>query len=122
MPVDGGIAPEQAVSADNAGLDGFAGRHDRQQRDHATQRKVDVINRSALLMEYDIRLQLLWHEPRLNAFEFVSRKLAQNAVLYDVLRLHMPASVAPSAGQRPRHGYRTRRIAPAAETYGSEVR
>src|SRR2546429_302118 len=28
----------------------------------------------------------------------------------------MPASVAPSAGQRPRHGYETRRIAPAAET------
>jgi hypothetical protein len=29
----------------------------------------------------------------------------------------MPVSVAPSAGQRPRHGNRTRRIAPAAETY-----
>jgi hypothetical protein len=30
----------------------------------------------------------------------------------------MPASVAPSVGQRPRHGNWTRRIAPAAETYG----
>jgi hypothetical protein len=29
----------------------------------------------------------------------------------------MPASVAPSVGQRPRHGNRTRRIAPATETY-----
>jgi hypothetical protein len=28
----------------------------------------------------------------------------------------MPASVAPSVGQRPRHRYQTRRIAPAAET------
>src|SRR3954468_19707340 len=27
-----------------------------------------------------------------------------------------PASVAPSVGQRPRHRYQTRRIAPAAET------
>jgi hypothetical protein len=30
--------------------------------------------------------------------------------------MHMPASVAPSVGQRPRHRYQTRRIAPAAET------
>jgi hypothetical protein len=44
-----------------------------------------VINRGTLLMEYDIRLKLLRHEPRLDAFEFVSRKLPQNAVLYDVL-------------------------------------
>jgi len=85
MSIDRGIAPEQAVSADNAGLDGFAGLHDRKQRNHATQRKVDVINRGTLLMEYDIRLKLLRHEPRLDAFEFVSRKLPQNAVLYDVL-------------------------------------
>src|SRR5439155_21701286 len=67
------------------------------------------------------KLELHWDEPRLDAFEFVSRKLPQNAVLYDVLGLHMPASVAPSAGQRPRHGNRTRRIAPAAETYTRQL-
>jgi hypothetical protein len=44
-------------------------------------------------------------------------ELPQNAVRYEVLNLHMPASVAPSVGQRPRHGYWTRRIAPAAETF-----
>jgi hypothetical protein len=36
-------------------------------------------------MEHDVRLKLHQGEPRLNAFEFVSRKLAQNAVFYEVL-------------------------------------
>ena len=36
-------------------------------------------------MEHDVRLKLHQVEPRLNAFELVSRKLAQNAVFYEVL-------------------------------------
>src|SRR5207247_3555390 len=81
-----------------------------------------VINKDEVFGTHNgIRLELHWDEPRLDAFEFVSRKLPQNAVLYDVLGLHMPASVAPSAGQRPRHGNRTRRIAPAAETYTRQL-
>jgi len=38
-----------------------------------------------LTLEHGIRPKLDRHEPRLNAFELVSRKLPQNAVLYDVL-------------------------------------
>jgi len=54
MPVDVGVASEQAVSADNAGFNLLAGLHDREQRDHATQRKADMINRVALLLKHDI--------------------------------------------------------------------
>jgi hypothetical protein len=104
MPVDVGVASEQAVSADNAGFNLLARLHDREQRDHATQRKADVFNCVALLLEHGVRPKLHRREPGLDAFEFVSRKLAQNAVLYEVFCLHMPASVAPSVGQRPRHG------------------
>jgi hypothetical protein len=85
MSVDGSVASEHALSADNAGFNCLTRLHDRKQGNHATQRKVDLINRSALLVKYGIRLKLLWDEPRLDAFEFVSRKLPQNAVLYDVL-------------------------------------
>src|SRR5438874_6664815 len=120
-PLMAASPPEHTLGPDNAGLNGVAGLHDREQRDHAAQRKIDVINLGALLVKHGIRLELHWDEPRLDAFEFVSRKLPQNAVLYDVLGLHMPASVAPSAGQRPRHGNRTRRIAPAAETYTRQL-
>jgi hypothetical protein len=44
-----------------------------------------VINGGALLVKHGIRLKLLGNEPRLDAFEFVSRKLPQDTVLYDVL-------------------------------------
>ena len=77
--------PEHTLGPDNAGLNGVAGLHDREQRDHAAQRKVDMIDGGALLVEHGIRTKLRRHEPGLDAFEFVSRKLPQNAVLYDVL-------------------------------------
>src|SRR5262245_36003875 len=85
MSVDGGVASEHALSADNAGFNRLTRLHDREQRNHAAQRKIDVINGGALLVKHDIRLELPGDEPRLDAFEFVSRKLPQNAVLYDVL-------------------------------------
>jgi len=100
MSIDGGVAPEQALRADNAGFNCFAGLHDRKQRNHATQGKVDAINGGALLVEHDVRAKLHRREPRLHSLEFVGRKLPQNAVLYDVLSVHMPASVALSVGQR----------------------
>src|SRR5262245_4070680 len=85
MSVDGGVASEHALSADNAGFNRLTRLHDRKQRNHAAQRKIDVINGGALLVKHGIRLELLGNEPRLDAFEFVSRKLPQNTVLYDVL-------------------------------------
>ena len=121
MSIDGSVAPEQALSADNAGFNCFAGLHDRKQRNHATQGKVDAINGGALFVEHDVRAKLHRREPSFDGFEFVNRKLPQNTVLYDVLWLHMPASVAPSVGQRPRHGNWTRRITPAAGTYAPEL-
>jgi hypothetical protein len=85
MSVNGGVAPEQALSADNAGFNCLARLHDGKHRDHATQRKVDAMNCSALLLEHGTRPKLHRHEPRLDAFVLVSRKLPQNSVLYDVL-------------------------------------
>jgi hypothetical protein len=49
MPVDGGVASEQAFAADDPRFNRFAVLHDRQQRDHAAQGKVDLINHRALL-------------------------------------------------------------------------
>src|SRR5262249_49067206 len=117
MSIDGSIASNQAVGANNASFDLLARLHDRKQRDHAAQRKIDPLDWLPRLVQHDTRSKVHQAEPRLHALEFVSRKLPQNAVLYDVLGLHMPASVAPSVGQRPRHGSRTRRIAPAVETW-----
>src|SRR5262245_29580329 len=104
MSVDGGVASEQALGADDARFNRFAGLHDRQQRDHAAQRKIDQIDLDALLDEQGVRRKLDPRKPRQYALELVIRKLPQDAVLYDVLGWHMLASVAPSAGQRPRHG------------------
>src|SRR6516225_3268958 len=94
---------DQAIGPNNASFDGLARLHDRKQRDHAAQWKIDALDRLPRLVQHDTRSKVHQAEPRLHALEFVSRKLPQNAVLYDVLGLHMPASVAPSVGQRPRH-------------------
>jgi hypothetical protein len=79
-----GIPSQHALRADNARFDRFAGLHDCQQRDHAAQRKVDMIDRGALLVEHGVRPKLQRRQPWLDASELVSRKLAQDAVLYDV--------------------------------------
>jgi hypothetical protein len=94
MPVDGGIASQHALRADNTRFNHFAGLHDRQQRDHAAQRKVDMVDRATLLVEHGVRPKLHHRQPRLDATELVSRKLAQDAVLYDVLC----SSLAPFGG------------------------
>jgi hypothetical protein len=85
MAIDGGVTPDQAISAHNAGLDGLAGLHGRKQRDHAAKRKIHPLDRLSGLVQDGTRLQLDRSEPRLHALEFVSPKLPQNAVLYDVL-------------------------------------
>src|SRR5438128_592802 len=66
MSIDGSVAPEQALSADNAGFNCFAGLHDRKQRNHATQGKVDAINGGALFVEHDVRAKLHRREPALD--------------------------------------------------------
>src|SRR5262245_34620611 len=104
MAIDGGVTPHQAVGPNNASLDGLAGLHNREQRDHAAKRKINPIDGLSGRMHNVTRPKLYRGEPWLHALEFVSRKLPQNAVFYEVLGLHMPASVAPSVGQRPRHG------------------
>ena len=117
MSIDGGVTAEQAVGAHNASFDGFARLHDRKQRDHAAHWKIDTLDRLPRLVQDGIRPKVHEGEPRLHALEFVSRKLPQNAVLYDVLGLHMPASVAPSVGRDHGMGRATRRIASAVETW-----
>src|SRR5436309_15293670 len=100
MSIDGSVAPEQALSADNAGFNCVAGLHDRRQRNHATQGKVDAINGGALFVEHDVRAKLHRREPSFDGFEFVSRKLPQNTVLYDVVahaRLRRPFGGAETA-------------------------
>ncbi len=93
MPIHGGVATDQAVSAHNAGFDGLAGLHDRKQRDHAAQRKIDLLDRGSLLVEHGIRLQPDRTEPRLTC-----------------------PPLLPLRWGRDLMGYWTRRIAPAAET------
>src|SRR6266550_7314857 len=115
MSIYGGVTPDQAIGANNASFDLLAGLHDREQRDHAAHWKIDTLDRLPRLVQDGIRPKVHEDEPRLHALEFVSRKLPQNAVLYEVLGLHMPASVAPSVGQRPRHGSRD---APNGVCYG----
>jgi hypothetical protein len=106
MSIDGGVTPEQAIGANDASFDLLARLHDRKQRDHAAHWKIDPLDRLPRLVQHDTRSKVHQGEPRLHALEFVSRKLPQNAVLYEVLGMHMPASVAPSVGQRPRHGWK----------------
>jgi hypothetical protein len=85
MSIDGGAASDQAIGANNASFDLLAGLHDRKQRDHATERKVDPLERLPRLVQHDIRPKVHRGKVRLNALEFVSRKLPQNAILYEVL-------------------------------------
>jgi hypothetical protein len=85
MPIDRSVATEQTVGADNARLNRFPGLHDLQQRDHTAQWKVAVADRSALLVEQDVRSERYRFEPGQDVLDFVSRKLAQNPVVYDVL-------------------------------------
>jgi hypothetical protein len=106
VSVDGGVAPEQALSPDNAGFNRLARLHDRKQRNHATQRKVDETTCSALLLEHVIRPKLDRAKPRLDAFEFVSRKLPQNAVSLRCVviahaRLRCPFGGAETAAWEP---------------------
>jgi hypothetical protein len=84
MSIDGGVPSDYAIGAHDASFDGFAGLHDRELRDHPTQRKIHGLDWAALLMEHDVCSKLHRREPRLHALEFVSRKLPKNAVLYDV--------------------------------------
>ena len=85
MSIDGGVASQQALGADIARFHRLAGFHYYQQRNHAAQRKVDLINRGTLLEEHGVRPKLHQRKPRLDVLEFVGRKLPQDAVLYDVL-------------------------------------
>jgi hypothetical protein len=49
VSVDRGVTPDQAIGAHNASLDSLAGLHDREQRDHAAQRKIDPLDRLSRL-------------------------------------------------------------------------
>jgi len=44
MSIDGGVPSDQAIGTHDAGFDSLAGLHDREQRDHAAQRKIDTLD------------------------------------------------------------------------------
>jgi hypothetical protein len=69
-----GAPPHQAVSPDDACFNRLTGLHHGKQRDHAVERKIDVLDRCPRFVEHGVVPQLHWNE-RMQAFEFVSRKL-----------------------------------------------
>ena len=53
MSIDGSIPSDQAICANNAGFDCFAGLHDCEQRDHAAKGKIDLLDCVSRLVEHD---------------------------------------------------------------------
>ena len=54
MSIDGGVPSDQAIGTHDAGFDSLAGLHDREQRNHAAQRKIDLLDCISRLVEHDI--------------------------------------------------------------------
>jgi hypothetical protein len=53
MSIDGGVTSDQAIGANNASFDLLARLHDREQRDHAAERKIDPLDRLPRLVQDD---------------------------------------------------------------------
>src|SRR5437867_7226428 len=56
MSIDSDATSDQAIGANNAGFDSLAGLHDREQRDHAAQRKIDALDSVSRLSPSSISL------------------------------------------------------------------
>ena len=54
MSIDGGVPSDQAIGTHDAGFDSLAGLHDRERRDHAAQRKMDLLDCISRLVDHDI--------------------------------------------------------------------
>jgi hypothetical protein len=54
MSIDGSVPSDQTIGPHDPSFDGFAGLHNREQRDHAAQRKIDGLDWVSRLVKHEI--------------------------------------------------------------------
>jgi len=107
---------DHAFPADDTRLDQIAVLHHGEQRYHATERKVDMLDRSRGRVQHRAPLHRHTFEIGLKDGEIVGAKLLYETVFPDRGRLRHSVLQALPGGQRPQWGSAACRTAPVAET------